>query len=358
MVAVSIRGVSKRFGAVSALEAADLDIRRGEFFSLLGPSGCGKTTLLRIIGGFERPSAGEVWMDGRNVAAEPAHRRRTNMIFQHLALFPHMNVAQNIGFGLQMKRLPRAAIRRRVGEALALVRLEGYGQRRIEALSGGQRQRVAMARALVNDPQVLLLDEPLGALDLQLRLQMQQELRRLQQASGSTFVFVTHDQGEAIAMSDRVAVMQGGRILQVGTPREVYEQPQRRFVAEFMGHSNFLEGVATPCGVSVQGLHLPARLPDDVAPGAAVSLALRHEKIEVLAGEAETGELQGILLEEVFLGASLRRLVRLSESVTLVAEAANAGLETALAAGQRVRLRWAAGSLVVLRDEIPKTTGG
>jgi spermidine/putrescine transport system ATP-binding protein len=202
-IAVAIRGITKRFGAVTALDAANLDIKRGEFFSLLGPSGCGKTTLLRIIGGFEQPTNGELLIAGRNVLDDPPHRRRTNMIFQHGALFPHLSVARNVAFGLEMKRMPKAEITRRVADALDLVRLGEYGERGVDQLSGGQRQRVALARALVNEPEVLLLDEPLSALDLRLRLQMQEELRRIHRATGSTFIFVTHDQGEAISMSDR-----------------------------------------------------------------------------------------------------------------------------------------------------------
>src|SRR5579871_5678812 len=204
--AVEVQGVSKRFGATLALDAVSLSVRAGEFLSLLGPSGCGKTTLLRIIAGFESPTTGRVSIDGVDVTERPAYARPTNMIFQHLALFPHMTVRENIAFGLKMKRRPQAEIDRRVGEALQLVQLGAYGGRLPEELSGGQRQRVAMARALVNDPSVLLLDEPLGALDLQLRLQLQVELRRLHKSLGNTFIFVTHDQTEAMTMADRVAV--------------------------------------------------------------------------------------------------------------------------------------------------------
>ncbi len=349
-VAVSIRGITKRFGAVTALAEADLDIRRGEFFSLLGPSGCGKTTLLRIIGGFETPSAGEILIGGRSVLDQPPYRRRTNMVFQHGALFPHLTVAENIAFGLEMKRAERAAIARRVEEALALVRLPGYGARRIEQLSGGQRQRVAVARALVNDPEVLLLDEPLGALDLQLRLQLQEELRRIHRATGSTFVFVTHDQGEAISLSDRLAVMSGGKILQVGTPREVYERPRTRFVAEFMGHSNFLAGrVAAADAVEAAGLRFPSCMPAGVAAGTAVTVALRYEKLEVLPA-GTPGTAAAHLLEEIYMGATLRRRVVLPDGTALVADAANTGGVPAMAPGEAVGLRWAADSANVLRD--------
>ena len=241
-IAVEITGLTKRFGAILALDDVSLSIYRGEFFSLLGPSGCGKTTLLRVIGGFEAPSTGDVRIDGKSVLRQPPYLRSTNMIFQHLALFPHMSVFDNVAFGLRMKRVPAEELRRRVGASLALVRLEGYEGRQIEQLSGGQKQRVAIARALVNDPSVLLLDEPLGALDLQLRLQMVEELRRLHKSLNSTFVFVTHDQGEAMAMSDRIAVMDDGRILQIGTPEAIYETPETRFVAAFIGHTNLIEG--------------------------------------------------------------------------------------------------------------------
>src|SRR5262249_15458576 len=224
--AVEIRSVRKVFGSVVALDNVSVSIRRGEFFSLLGPSGCGKTTLLRIIGGFDELSCGTVLIDGRDCGFMPPYARSTNMIFQHLALFPHMNVFENLAFGLRRKRVDKASILARVTAALALVRLEGYGRRMIDQLSGGQKQRVAMARALVNDPSVLLLDEPLGALDLQLRLQMQDELRRLHRSLGNTFIYVTHDQSEAMTMSDRIAVMNGGRIQQIGTPEDIYERPR------------------------------------------------------------------------------------------------------------------------------------
>ena len=259
-VSVEITGLTKRFGNVLALDDVSLSIFQGEFFSLLGPSGCGKTTLLRLIGGFETPSTGDVRIDGRSVLGQPPYLRSTNMIFQHLALFPHMNVFDNVAFGLKMKRVPAKEVRRRVDESLALVRLEGYEGRQIEQLSGGQKQRVAIARALVNDPSVLLLDEPLGALDLQLRLQMVEELKRLHKSLNSTFVFVTHDQGEAMAMSDRIAVMNDGRILQIDTPEGIYERPEARFVATFIGHANLIEGLgrrSARCRMVPGGLRQP-----------------------------------------------------------------------------------------------------
>ena len=356
-VSVSIRGITKSFGGTRALDAADLDIRRGEFFSLLGPSGCGKTTLLRIIGGFETPTSGDLLIAGRSALGDLPYRRRTNMVFQHGALFPHLTVAQNIAFGLEMKRRPRDEIGRRVEEALALVRLPGYGDRKVDQLSGGQRQRIAMARALVNDPEVLLLDEPLGALDLQLRLQMQEELRRLHRAIGSTFIFVTHDQGEAITMSDRIAVMNAGRIQQVGTPREVYERPANRFVAEFMGHSNFFDGTvasrhADGTGtVAVNGQAFRARLPADAAPGRPAFVALRYEKVEIVGADEPTGAdtaLDGTLAEESYMGPVIRRRVDLGSMGTVVADAANTGRQDTLRPGDRVRARWALDSATVL----------
>ncbi len=352
-VAVSIRGITKRFGPVVALDAATLDIGRGEFFSLLGPSGCGKTTLLRIIGGFETPTGGELLIGGRSALADPPHRRRTNMIFQHGALFPHLSVARNIAFGLEMKRMARDGIARKVEEALALVRLAGYGDRGVEQLSGGQRQRVALARALVNEPEVLLLDEPLSALDLQLRLQMQEELRRIHRATGSTFIFVTHDQGEAISMSDRLAVMSGGRILQVGTPREVYGNPTRRFVAEFIGNSNFLEarmGRAPGTAELPDGTRIPVRSPAEGAavPGEAVLVALRYEKLELVPpGE---GLIDGVLVDEVYMGPTQRRSVRLDAGPVLLSESGNTGVAARFAIGDRVGLRWAAGAALALKD--------
>jgi spermidine/putrescine transport system ATP-binding protein len=241
-IAVELRDVIKRFGDVVAVDHVSLRILDGEFFSLLGPSGCGKTTTLRMIAGFEQPTEGEVFIASRAVAGVPAFERNTNMVFQNYALFPHMTVAQNVAFGLEMKRVPRAEISQRVTGALEMVRLPGMEDRRPKQLSGGQQQRVALARALVNRPSVLLLDEPLGALDLKLRKEMQLELKDLQHRVGITFVYVTHDQEEALTMSDRIAVMHEGRVLQIGSPTEIYERPTCRFVADFIGETNFLDG--------------------------------------------------------------------------------------------------------------------
>ena len=238
--AVSFQKVSRHFGAVRAVDAVDLDIAPGEFFAMLGPSGSGKTTCLRLIAGFEQPTAGSISIFGERAGGVPPYRRNVNTVFQDYALFPHLNVLDNVAYGLMVKGVDKAERRKAAEEALALVRLPGYGARRPGQLSGGQRQRVALARALVNQPRVLLLDEPLGALDLKLREDMQEELKALQKALGITFVFVTHDQGEALSMADRVAVFNDGRIMQVGAPQDIYQRPATRFVADFVGSSNVL----------------------------------------------------------------------------------------------------------------------
>src|SRR5438045_3856595 len=239
--AIGLDGVSKRFGKHPAVDDVTLEIGEGECFPLLGPSGCGKTTTLRMVAGFELPDAGHVVLQGNDVTRVPANRRAVNMVFQQYALFPHISVYDNVAFGLKVKRVPRAEHRERVHEMLRIVSLEGYDQRRARQLSGGQQQRVALARALVNRPAALLLDEPLGALDVKLRKQMQLELKRIQHELGTTFVYVTHDQDEALAMSDRIAVMNGGKVEQIGAPREVYEKPQTAFVADFIGSLNLFE---------------------------------------------------------------------------------------------------------------------
>jgi len=287
---VRLVDVTKRFGDVVAVDQMNLDIQRGTFHSLLGPSGCGKTTTLRMIAGFEQPSAGEVFIAGLPVAGVPAFRRNVNTVFQHYALFPHMDVARNVGYGLRQRGVKGDEERRRVGEALELVRLEGHGKRRTWELSGGQQQRVALARALVNHPTVLLLDEPLGALDMKLRKEMQLELKSLQHRVGITFIYVTHDQEEAITMSDVVVVMRDGRIQQQGAPRDLYERPANRFVAGFLGLSNFLSGRLTAAGragepveVDLGGIAtIHGSLTDPAAVpvlGAEVTVAVRPERL-------------------------------------------------------------------------------
>ncbi|MFM7718230.1 MAG: ABC transporter ATP-binding protein, partial [Actinomycetota bacterium] len=242
MPRLRIRGVRKSFGEQTVVEGFDLDVAAGEFVSLLGPSGCGKTTLLRMIAGFEIPDAGTIEIEGRDLGRLPAHRRPVNMVFQRVTLFPHLDVAENIGFGLRLAGVPREEIAERVASALALVRLPGFESRAVSTLSGGQAQRIALARAIVNRPKVLLFDEPLSSLDLQIRRQLQVELKDIHRETGGTFVYVTHDQEEAMSMSDRVVVMRDGAIVQVGTPLDLYRRPATPFVAEFLGNANLLEG--------------------------------------------------------------------------------------------------------------------
>jgi len=315
---VEVRGITKRFGAVVAVDTVSFVIRGGEFFSLLGPSGCGKTTTLRVIGGFEHADTGEVMIAGRSMGQTPPNRRETNMVFQRLALFPHYTVFDNVAFGLRMKRLPEGDIRRRVGDALDLVQMPGLAARRISELSGGQQQRVALARALVNRPRVLLLDEPLSSLDLKLRLQMQEELKRLQRELGTTFVYVTHDQGEALAMSDRVAVMDAGHLLQVGPPMEIYEEPRTRFVANFIGDANLVDGTVESLGGAIvvirAGRHsVSARRQGWERTGQSVTLCVRPERVQVTIATApgpgtppgaaqRGGELRGRIEDRAFSG--------------------------------------------------------
>ncbi len=341
-LAVELRNVTKRFGDVVAVDHVSLQIQDGDFFALLGPSGCGKTTTLRMIAGFEMPTEGEIYIQGEYMGDTPPFRRNTNMVFQNYALFPHMTVAKNIAFGLEMKRVPKREIRRRVDEALALVRLSGLGHRRPAQLSGGQQQRVALARALVNRPAVLLLDEPLGALDLKLRKEMQLELKKLQQQVGITFVYVTHDQGEALTMSNRIAVMHQGRVLQVGSPTEIYERPSCRFVADFIGESNFLEGRVVERDAEMVAIEVGGRLlirasagPDSVlaergqlaelTPGRAVTVAVRPEKIRLLS-EPPPGLVNcclGRVEEVVYVGTETQFRVRLEDGTLLAVRQQN-----------------------------------
>src|SRR4051794_16277786 len=299
--AIELVGIAKRFhsrrGVVTAVERVDLTIREGEFFSLLGPSGCGKTTTLRMIGGFEEPTRGQILLHGRDVVGVPANHRDVNMVFQSYALFPHMSVYENVAFGLRRKSVPRDETKRRVGEMLELVQLEGKSDRRPRELSGGQQQRVALARALVNHPRALLLDEPLAALDLKLRQAMQLELKRIQREVGITFVFVTHDQNEALTLSDRLVVMNGGRIEQLGTPREVYERPRTRFVAGFTAPSTLMPGRVRRLDGGTAELDAAAGevlvVPDAAGSGAAVGeqldLTVRPEKIALSAADPTPG---------------------------------------------------------------------
>ena len=274
-------GVSKRFGPVVAVEALTLDIAQGEFFALLGPSGCGKTTLLRMLAGFETPSEGRILLDGEDIVAVPPHRRPVNMMFQSYALFPHLSVAGNIAFGLRQEKAGKAEIAERVAEMLALVRMPDFGRRRVDQLSGGQRQRVALARALVKRPRVLLLDEPLAALDKKLRDETQFELMELQRKLGTTFVIVTHDQDEAMTVADRIAVMDHGRLVQVATPSEIYERPNSRWVADFIGEVTLIEGMLAERRHRNRAGPVARRLPGGGKPRDTVWLALRPEKIRI-----------------------------------------------------------------------------
>jgi spermidine/putrescine transport system ATP-binding protein len=351
--AVEVRGLSKRFGATLALDDVSLTVRAGEFLSLLGPSGCGKTTLLRIVAGFESPTSGRVSIDGVDVTEQPAYARPTNMIFQHLALFPHMTVKENIAFGLRMKKRPADEIDRRVKQALDMVQLGAYGGRLPDELSGGQKQRIALARALVNDPSVLLLDEPLGALDLQLRLQLQVELRRLHKSLGNTFIFVTHDQTEAMTMSDRVAVFDSGRIVQLGTPEEIYERPRARFVANFVGHTNLLEGriAAQEAGICVvdvgAGKLVRCAAPAGASTGSTVAISLRYEKGRVgIANGAAT--FRGKVSELIYMGGHLRVVVATDCGRELTADVPVDGSSKSIAPGQAVTLEWQPGDAAVI----------
>ncbi|MEZ5925146.1 MAG: ABC transporter ATP-binding protein [Hyphomicrobiaceae bacterium] len=321
---IAFRGVSKSYGEVIAVDDIDLDIPKGAFVSLLGPSGCGKTTSLRMMAGFEQPSAGQVLIEGRDVTGEPAFRRPLNMVFQHYALFPHLNIFDNVAYGLRQRR-PRPGadeVNRRVGEALEQVRLSGYGERRTFEISGGQQQRVALARALVNRPKVLLLDEPLAALDRKLRRDMQIELQNLQRDVGITFVLVTHDQEEALSMSDLVCVMRDGRIVQQGSPTALYDEPATRYVADFVGKSNFLEATLVeaggrPAARLSDGRTLVGRWPDGAkatAPGSAVAIAVRPELVtmsrpEPSSNHAPTLQIEATVRNRIFLGEHTEYLV-------------------------------------------------
>jgi len=323
--AVAFEKVSRHFGEVRAVDAVDLEIREGEFFAMLGPSGSGKTTCLRLIAGFEQPNRGHIEIFGDTVEGVPAYRRNVNTVFQDYALFPHMTVLDNVAYALRVRGMARRERHDKARRALALVQLEGYDDRRPVQLSGGQRQRVALARALVGEPRVLLLDEPLGALDLKLREQMQVELKELQQRLGITFVFVTHDQSEALSMSDRVAVFNDGRIMQVGTPEEIYDRPRNRFVADFVGSSNVLEPAVAEAICGMKGLY-----------------SLRPERIGLLAvgapPPADNIVLRGRVESQQFHGATRRLAVAVAGMRLLVAQ--SAAEVPPPRPGEEVRLTW------------------
>ena len=379
-VSLELKEIKKSFTEGEAvLDNISLEISKGEFITLLGSSGCGKTTTLRIIAGLEQPDAGSVWLDGREVTGLEPNQRDVNTVFQNYALFPHMNVAENIGYGLKLKKVPKSEIRKKVSQMLELVQLEGYEKRKPSELSGGQKQRVAIARALVNNPKVLLLDEPLGALDLQLRRAMQIELKHLQKKLGITFIYITHDQEEAINMSDRIAVMKDGRIEQIGTPGEIYNHPKTSYVATFVGNANILHGAAE----SIQGQNAIVKIGNDkvivkletsqqntedtggkqhLAAGEKVTLAVRSENIllqeaavigntgtdngdtvdiSVAGGISDIHDansisgLQATVTEKNFAGGQLRVTLKLSDGTQLIAS--RYGIDASVAEGQTVR---------------------
>jgi spermidine/putrescine transport system ATP-binding protein len=353
---VRLERVTKRFGDVTAVDDLSLTVERGEFFALLGPSGCGKTTTLRMIGGFEAVTEGSVSLGGTDVTDLPPFKRNVNTVFQNYALFPHLNVYENIAFGLRRRKVTDGEIRGQVRFMLDLVDLPGYEKRRPNQLSGGQQQRVALARALVNNPQVLLLDEPLGALDLKLRKQMQLELKRIQTEIGITFIFVTHDQEEAMTMSDRIAVMRHGRIEQLGAPSDLYERPRTEFVAGFLGVSNLLDAEVVGRGGPLTDLRLAdgtvLRAPGSMVNGAdRVRIGVRPEKLhvqpladgEVAAVESTANAIEGTVLDASYIGVSTQYLVETADGHKLTVYAQNletSGASEVLADGQRVRLAW------------------
>ena len=352
-VAVRFEGVSKRFGATTAVEDLNLTVRQGEFFSLLGPSGCGKTTTLRMVAGFEQPTEGSIFLDDEPVLGVPPYRRNVNTVFQSYALFEHLDVQGNVAFGLKRRKVRGAELTERVKVALELVQLTGRERSRPYELSGGQRQRVALARALVNRPAVLLLDEPLGALDLKLRRQMQVELKEIQREVGITFLYVTHDQEEALAMSDRIAVMDGGVVEQCGTPEEVYERPAKPFVAGFIGISNLMEGEVEEGGVRLaNGALCAAPVPDGVADGTTVQLSVRPEKIELDGRDAGMVRLPGTVAERVYVGTATQVIVELEGGARIVALEQNterARAEDRWELGDRVTVGWLPEHSLVLR---------
>ena len=388
--AVELVNVTKMFGEFTAVDDISLNVRDGEFFSLLGPSGCGKTTTLRLIAGFEQPTLGDIFIHGQPVAGIPPYKRPVNTVFQNYALFPHMTVAQNVAFGLEMKKVRKAEIEQRVNEALELVQLPHLRDRKPKQLSGGQRQRVALARALINRPEVLLLDEPLGALDLKLRKAMQLELKQIQAEVGITFIYVTHDQEEAITMSDRIAVMNDGVIQQIGAPREIYDHPANRFVADFIGETNFVSGKVVELGdyvtVDIGEPVLGTANGRNLAIGQEVSLAIRPEKINLypqgkvdirrsgmdleeiaalpdlpegkvdmqkwLADEPDSVVLNGRILDVIYIGTDTRYQVAIAENAKLFVRMQNFGAryDHQFAVGAPVYVHWAAENVQILTE--------
>jgi spermidine/putrescine transport system ATP-binding protein len=358
--AIEVRGVRKVFGTgeaqVAALDTVSVSIRENEFFTLLGPSGCGKTTLLRLIAGFDFPSAGEILLYGQDIAPLPPFKRPVNTVFQSYALFPHMTVAENIGFGLEMLGKPKTEIKARVAQMLKLVKMEALSGRRTSQISGGQQQRVALARALAPQPKVLLLDEPLSALDYKLRKEMQIELKRLQHETGITFIFVTHDQEEALTMSDRIAVMSAGKILQVGSPRDIYDRPAERFVADFIGETNFLKGtvVSKKSGVATVKIAsdamVAAGFPESFDPSGEVTVVVRPEHADLIA-DAAKGTVAGTLANVVYFGTDTHYHVKLDGGDNFIVRHQNSrSSAVAFEPGSKVGIVFEDGGARILRD--------
>jgi spermidine/putrescine transport system ATP-binding protein len=364
---VELKSVTKRFGDFTAVDHLSLELGAGEFFTLLGPSGCGKTTTLRMIAGFESPSAGAIRIDGADVESLPPHRRPTNTVFQSYALFPHLSVADNVAFGLKRKKVAKAEISERVAAELERVGLTAEGGRRPAQLSGGQQQRVALARALVNLPKVLLLDEPLGALDLKLRKGLQVELKRIQREVGITFVYVTHDQEEALTMSDRIAVMNGGRVEQIGDPEQVYERPATAFVAGFIGVSNLMPAVVAGAGeVRLDNGPAVRVATDGLSPGERCHAIVRPEKLRIdrLGADSAPGgdmpRVEGIVESSLYLGTATQMIVDLGEGVrmtVLCPNASEAERQSLPGAGVRVALSWELEHMHVVRESSESESG-
>lgn len=362
---LELNHIRKSFGDTKVLDGIDLTVRKGEFITLLGPSGCGKTTTLRIIAGLETPDSGRVLIGGRDITGEEPNKRNVNTVFQNYALFPHMNVEANIGYSLRLKHVNKATIRDTVAQALELVQLPGFQKRKPDELSGGQRQRVAIARAIVNRPAVLLLDEPLGALDLQLRRQMQIELKRLQTRLGVAFVYITHDQEEALNMSDRIAVMHNGKFEQIGTPAQVYDHPKTSYVAGFVGSANVIAGTVSAVEgqhaifANQDGIGLVSTRGAQIAAGQSITIAVRSELVDLsrddTAGSMASGArfgLRAVVKEKNFAGGFLRIIVSLADGRELVSS--RHGIDSPLAPGDRVLATWSPDHavLVDLEDEV------
>ena len=348
---VEVRELCKTFATTVAVDNVDFEVEQKEFFSLLGPSGCGKTTTLRMIAGFVEPTSGEIKLRGTVVNELPPFKRNIGMVFQNLALFPHMNVRDNLAFGLKMKKFPASEFEARIKKVLDVVDLPGFEERRINQLSGGQMQRVALARALITDPTVLLLDEPLGALDLKLRLQLQVELKQLQQRVGTTFIFVTHDQGEALTMSHRIAIMNKGKIMQIGNALEIYEKPTNKFVADFIGETNLLGGKClSPDRVSCENFELAVEAAGDLV-GKNVLVSIRPEKIAAGKKLAQPFEnkFEGLVEENFFKGSFMIYKIRL-ERVRLTVNVPNLDADSRFQPGERVHIGWDRDASVVVSE--------